>query len=244
MKYFGLSFLLLFSLNVNVCAQDTLLVEPEGNMLSGDIIEPYTNRWKVFVTDGKSDKKLVRIWTDYTQILEIDGMRRVHRVQDLYSANYDLEQTWINVVDAETLSPLRYSIRGAGGSLSTLRFETDYLFYGTNQNNSDTFKMDSVLIENPVYDWNLYGLLLAGLPFERKLIYKIPVWLSRQRAPGFVHVRMAGSEDVETLLGDSIRTQKMVTDKNLTFWVTKEKPFVIQLTLDMPNGSTMIWQMY
>ena len=49
-------------------------------------------------------------------------------------------------------------------------------------------------------------------------------------------------EHIQTLSGDEYFTQKITTDQGLTFWLIKEKPYVIQLELALPNGSTMLWE--
>jgi len=92
-----------------ISAQDTLYVNPKSNLIDGSFIQPYTNKWQVSVVDENGNKSTVRIWTDYAQILEIESEDYLHRVQDLYSPNMELQETWINVVVKENLLPRRFA---------------------------------------------------------------------------------------------------------------------------------------
>jgi hypothetical protein len=232
---------ILFAAAQSVSAQDTVWVQPDSALLEGSFIQPYTNQWKVSVIDSSGNKQHMRYWTDYAQILELDGVSYLHRVQDLYSPEYGLQQTWINTVQHADLTPLRYSLESTNGNLLHLNFDgnkvTQRAFV------EGEFKSEEFETEHHLYDWNLYGILLIGLPFQKNISYKIPYWSQQTKTEEILTATLEGQERVQTLSGNNHLTQKITTDKGLTFWLTKQKPYVIQLTLALPNGSTMIWEM-
>ncbi len=243
MKYFAGALFFLVHTSF-LFAQDTLLVQPEKQFIDGSFIESYTNRWKVFVTDSTGNENLVRIWFDYAQILEQDGVNYIHRVQDLYNPQYELEATWINVIEHKTLLPKRFSSHTSTGNLSLLDFRKDKIISSSNQNKGQKFETNIYEINESVYDWNLYGILLAGLSFESDAVFRVPFWDQKAKKVGSIIAEVDGSETVSTISGEEIATLKFYTDKRLTFWLTKTKPYVIQLKLEMTNGSIMTWKMF
>jgi len=220
---------------------ESTVVTPEKGIIDGSFIESYTNQWRVSVIDSARNKQIVRYWTDYAQILELDGVCHLHRVQDLYSPAYDLQETWINIVKHDDLTPLRFSMESTNGSLLQLEFDekkvTQRAFV------EGEFKSEEFVTDNQLYDWNLYGILLIGLPLEDNVSYKIPFWGQQTKTEETLTATLEGQQEIESLSGITYNTHKFVTDQGLVFWLVKEKPYVIQLKLEMENGSTMIWEM-
>lgn len=220
---------------------DTLTVNPGSVQMDGSFVEPYTNKWQVSLIDSTGTKSVIRIWTDYLQILKLGDKEYIHRVQDLYSADREWQQTWINVVEAATLIPLRFTIHDAKGNQTVMQFDEKKLMF--KNRNEEGISDTTGNLGQLVYDWNLYGMLLVSLPLEIGTTYKLPFW--SQRTDQIDHIIATVNErlSVKTLSGKSFSTHKISTNKRLTFWLTKDKPYVIKLQLDMPNGSTMIWEM-
>jgi hypothetical protein len=223
-------------------AQDTTFVESVDEIIKGDFIEPYTNKWQVSLIDTSGTKTTVRFWTDYTQILELNGVDYLHRVQDLYGSDNELQETWINIVEHKSLVPLRFTSQNASGGMMNLDFSPEEIIVKSNADDQ-VYAPQRFEISQQLYDWNLYGMLLVGLPFKEGEIYKIPFWSQAVSSVDYVTTEAEGKEMIKTLTGASISTQKNTTDKGLTFWLTKEKPYVIQLELQLPTGATMLWEM-
>ena len=239
----GFLFVIILMLSAGLCrAQESILVQPAQEIINGSIIEPYTNHWRVSIIDASGNRKTVRYWTDYAHILELNGKKYLHRVQDLYDAEYNLQQTWINVVNTESLLPERFYSVGSGGSVFSIEFDGKNVTYGSRKEKKG-FSYKTYRAEQQLYDWNLYGILLVGLPFETGGIYRIPYWSRQSSTEDILTVTIQGKEMVKTLSGREWKTVKMDTDKGLVFWLTKRKPYVIQLTMEMENGGTMKWEM-
>ncbi|MEX1014395.1 MAG: hypothetical protein WDZ80_04515, partial [Candidatus Paceibacterota bacterium] len=191
---------LLYVISNQLFAQDALYVNPESNIIEGSFIEPYTNKWQVSINDTNGNKSTVRIWTDYAQILEIDGVDYLHRVQDLYSSNLELEETWINIVSHHDLFPKRFTSQNASGGLLNIKFEAGKLTIKSNAE-SQKFDPEIVNLSQPVYDWNLYGMLLVGLPFNEGKVYRIPYWSQSTRSVDYVVTTINEKETIKTLSG-------------------------------------------
>lgn len=220
---------------------DTISIKDKKHILDLSFVESYTNQWKVSIIDSSNQKNHIRYWTDYAHILKLDGIPYLHRVQDLYDTGYGHLETWLNIVKLDDLTPVRYSKKSSKGELLQLEFSKSKVTQSAYQDGdyiSEEFKTADQL-----YDWNLYGILLIGLPQEKGQTYNIPFWNQQKKSQENLTATIKGQEKIDTLSGVTYHTQKVVTDQGLTFWLVKEKPYVIQLKLAIPNGSTMIWEM-
>ena len=238
-----LSLILLLLAQISVCnAQEALSVTPSNGIINASFIEPYVNKWNVYVKNPDGQESLIRIWTDYTQVLSVNGAEMLHRVQDLYGPDHSLQQTWINVVERVSLKPYRFSLYTTGGGYQEIEFQPDSVSYRF-RNQSGELHSEWMKTDHSFFDWNLYGILLAGLPFEEGNFYHIPFWSQNSRMVENLTVEIGAVEKVETDSGRDVNARRVSTDRRLTFWLVKSPPYVIGLRLAMENGSHMIWRM-
>lgn len=236
-------FLFLF-LPFNSYSQESEPLKPGSELVDGSFIQPYTNKWKVVVEQSNGSVQDALIWTDYAQLMDINGTTYLHRVQDLYDPNYNLVDTWINMVELATLKPWQFQAVSPTGSVSFLEFFESSVQSNSNRNQDAIMTADTMDISESLFDWNLYGVLLAGLPFKTGENYELAVWLPGTNQQGTVNATIEGEEIIYTLSGKKIRTFRITTDKNLTFWLSKKAPYVIQLKLNQPNGARRMWYMF
>ncbi len=241
MKYFFLVWGIVI-LGDTVFAQDTLKVAPGDMLIDGSFIEPYTNQWEVFVQTPEGQETHFRYWTDYVHILNQDGSSLLHRVQDIYGSDRVLQSTWINVVDHRTLLPKRFTAHTPLGVLIVLDFGDGRIVSGSNQNEERTFSSDTVRVDMHYFDWNLYGMLLVGLPFKVGKTYELPYWSAQIAGETSVFATIGEPEEVASLSGSGFMTYPVSTSDGFTFSLTKEAPYVIKLVWDLPNGNKMIWK--
>lgn len=237
-----ITLLIFFATSWVAYSQDTLIVTPGNGQVDGSFIKPYTNSWEVFLIDTLGNENHIRYWTDYVHFIDIDGISYMHRVQDIYNASRDLQTTWVNVVDKKNLIPLRFTVHSPLGNLATMQFEEGSIFLGSNQNEERVFEKDTIEVENKLFDWNLYGMLLIGLPFNEGITYKLPYWSMQTRTKQYIFVTIGNEEVIETLNGKKIKTNSVLTSDGFVFSLTKEAPYVIRLIWNLPNGSKMIWK--
>lgn len=224
--------------------RDTILVEFNSKILNSSIFEPYTNKWKVtFMSlDGKQSPN--RIWTDYSQILNIGDKSYLLRVQDLYSPEMKLQNTWINRVELPSLKPIHFSTFTPSGGFSFFEFSDEIIYSCSNLNKEHQIRHDTTSIDGGAYDWNLYGILLAALPFNQNKVYQIPYFDTNVLEVKNLFAYVNGAETVLKLDGKKVDTWKIVTNKNLVFWLTKSPPYVIKLELDVPGKGKLVWDLY
>ena len=221
---------------------DTLLVNPGNSLIDGSIIEDYTNKWKVTYISGDGKKVPNKIWTDYGQVMTLGEKDYFHRVQDLYDPQMNLLDTWINMVEHKTLTPVSSSTLKPSGLFSHVKYEGTVAILRTNTTSKDTTTLETQTdFGQQVFDWSLYGMLLVGLPMEEGLIAKLPI--VGKASIGWLVVHVAGKEALTLPEGREITTWKVVTNQRLTFWMSKSAPYVIKLKLDLPEGAQLLWEM-
>lgn len=198
----------------------------------------------MYAVDAQGNESLVRIWTDYAQTIDLNGKRYISRIQELYGPEMHLQELWTNLFEYETLLPYRASQFKTTGDHLYLEFEKDKVNSSTKSGNSDAIKK-AYSLDEPVYDWTMYGVLLSGIPFSKGSVTELPVF-NQQAATGKVKLvaTVVDQESIQDDRGQVHSTWKVSTNFGLTFWLTKAAPYVIQLTLPTQNGGHMIWRMF
>lgn len=244
MMKIGLMFLCLF---VSTCLfaqkKDTLLVIPGSRLMDASFIEDYTNKWKMSFVDLDGKETPERIWTDYGNIMELEGRKYFHRVQDIYSAELKHMETWVNLVEFGSLKPWQFYTTKSSGGNSFYEFSGSKLVIHSNLNKRKEQTTVTADLSKPVFDWNLYGLLLVGLPFEKGAVYKLPYYNPKTKKEDFLIINVEGQEIVENLSNDKIETWKLKSNVGLNFWLTKKAPYVIQIESPLKKGR-LFWNSY
>lgn len=214
-----------------------------SKIINGKHLKPYSNKWKMYSVDGEGKETLVTIWTDYAQLIELDGKTYVSRIQELYNPDMSLRELWTNLFEHETLLPYRASQFKTSGDYTYTEFGTDKTTHSTKTASQEAVKVDYSAAGN--YDWSMYGVLLSGLPFKKGEAYHIPVFSQQSKeGKGTIVATVVGQETVRDDNQKNHGTWKVNTNVGLTFWVTKKAPYVIQLSYPTQNGGKMIWRMY
>ena len=241
-KAITLSFFILFSISI-AAQNDTLVIKPSGNQLQGELIKPYTNKWKLTLIDGKGNKTPRGFWTDYGQNIQIDGVEYFHRVQDLYNAASKLTDTWTNMTELKSLRPVSFQRINPNGGYAFYQFNGNKVSVTSNFNKDKQIDTKEIELKEPVFDWNLYGMLLVGLPMKEGRVVKLPFFDTNTNKLSWLIANIEKKETLK-LYGKRYRTWKITTNQKLVFWISQEKPYVIQLTLDLGNNSTLLWEAF
>lgn len=233
--------LLIFTLIQGGWSQTTL---SSNSPVNGSFIRSYTNQWKTTSLGKNGQKKIIyKRWTDYVQIIEIDGTKYLHRVQDLYNAQGQLTDTWTNMVYHQTLLPQLSKRSNPNGGFFHYEF-TPKAIEGKKSKTPQGGEVITVNIplQKPVYDWTLYGILLVGLPLKAQATYTLPIINFQTGKETPLQVQVKSQERVSAGKGKTRKAWRVETDKGLTFWLTKKVPYVIRLELKNKDA-TLVWEM-
>ncbi len=241
-----LKFVLVFSFlalwNSTKAQPDTLEINYGSDLLSGEFIKDYTNKWKVTFIDALGNSTPNKIWTDYGQVIKLDGKKYFHRVQDLYDPNMNLQDTWINMVEHKSLVPVSFSTLNPSGGFLHYQFDGDKITGRTNKIKEGEVTEINIELEEKIYDWNLYGMLLVGLPLEEGLVAKMPFYAEQLKGLNWITVSVEDEIQMNLPNGKTTQTWKVNTDQGLTFWLSKEEPYVIRLELQLQNDARLVWE--
>jgi hypothetical protein len=213
-------------------------------VLDGSHLKTYSNKWRMYSVDPNGNEVILRIWTDYMSPIMLDERKMLNRVQELYSPKMELQELWTNLFDSETLLPYRASQFKTNGDHSYIEFNNNLIRTSLKYGNDSSFHKEFAL-NQPVFDWTLYGILLSGLPFEKGLVTTIPIF--NQNNPDAVSKLIAKIEKEESIKddeGNDYATWLISTNVGLEFWLTKKAPYVIQLKMYRPNGSFTVWRIF
>src|SRR5439155_19781585 len=92
-----------------------------------------------------------------------------------------------------------------------------------------------------VFDFygGMYGLLISTLPLADGYAAEIPAFDTDKMAIDWVPVRVKGRESIPAGMGKKTETWVVETPTKLygrmTWWVTKEPPYVIKAVLEIPK---------
>lgn len=224
--------------------EDPIIIRPGDKLINGQKIKPYTNKWKVSFINAEGVSTPNKIWTDYGQIIELNDGNYFHRVQDLYDPQMNLQDTWINMVELNTLKPVSYTSIKPDGQYAHYQFDGDKITGSSNQN-PENRKVDiDVQLKESVFDWNLYGMLLIGLPMKERLNVKIPFYSVQANDLSWLTAKVIGNETLKLLDGNTMNVWKVNTDKGLTFWLSESAPYVIKLELKLQNDAKLLWEVF
>ena len=224
--------------------QDTIVILPGSKLVNGSIIKPYTNKWKLQISTPEGKVIPRGVWTDYGQIIELENKKYFHRIQDLYGPDMNLNDTWTNMVELETLIPVRFSTINPTGGFSYYIFEGNKITGTTNLNVKEKdITIDSIDLDENVFDWNLYGMLLVGLPLKNNFIAKLPFYDSATKSLQWLAVHVKEQEQI-VCNNHEFTTWKIDTNKKLTFWISETAPYVIKLELELKDKAKLVWEVF
>jgi len=242
--YLKTKLLLFFVLCVCVQQAFAQLAQASLYKVNGSFIRPYTNQWKTTRVDSNGNKTLVyKLWTDYGQVIEIDGVKYFHRVQDLYNASGQIVDSWTNLVVHRTLLPKMTQRLSPTGKFMHVVFNPGKI-QGRKPKASQGIESTPINIDlqQPLYDWTLYGMLLVGLPLEPNTHHTLPCINLFTGKEIQLKTTIKTKETVTGAKGKKLKAWRVETNQNMVFWLTKKAPYVIRLEYKVGNA-VLVWEM-
>jgi hypothetical protein len=243
-KTAGVFFLLIINISIFAQNHNTDTLFAGSSQISGSSMKPYTNNWKVTLTTPKGDKRFFQVWTDYSQKMDLNGKTFIHRIQDIYDANGNFLRSQMNFVDEKTLLPVRGSLTFNNGTNYYFEFNGKHVTgnYKIKTDTSQEIKYDTTF-SRTVYDWTLYGILLAGLPLKVDFHTVMPIYEYPNPTDGWLKVDVNKKEMIDARNRGKISAFKVETNQNMIFYIIKEPPYVLKLIYTTPKGAILTWDM-
>lgn len=266
---FSVAFLgiLFFPNGLNAQSSDNdaqLITAGDGTLSASRFLTDYTNTWAMVRQDPDGKETPIATWHDQVEIIEQDGKQLLKRTQyvefepDINRPN----TTHLDLVDARTLLPvqtvvkntqtdsIRYSIQwSVEYDKYKIRGQRPFAVEGTGSPKSLSADF-SFTLDEPIYDWHLWGLLVAGLPLEDNKRYRFLAFLSEPGATGspFISIRteLIGSESIRSEQWGKVDCRIVDVDAGQPWrlWISKSDTVapIQQIRITRPDGGYTWWR--
>ncbi|HEX4201232.1 MAG TPA: DUF3108 domain-containing protein [Chthoniobacterales bacterium] len=210
--------------------------------VTGANLKPCTNLWKMTQRKPDGPSAVVGTWSDALENLTADGRPAMKRTQ---IAKYDkkkIELRFVSIFDPKTMEPFSFDYsRSDNGNVRHVEFRHENVIYRHTDSTGSKPEEATVKLDQPVFDFygGMYGLLISSLPLADGYTAEIPTFDTNKMAIDWVPVRVKGRETVDAGPGKKAQTWVVETATKLygrmTWWVTKEPPYVIKAVLKVPE---------
>ncbi len=217
-------------------ASDPSVVRPGDRVVDGSFIQAYRNAWRYSHKTASGKLAAHGRWTDEVSLEIVDGEEQIVRRQRFPTvAGFRI---LVNRARRSDLAPRSFEVRADGGqTLQRVDFgdsQIDIAFFGQAE-------PVSAPLPEPVFDWYLYGILVAGFPLETGYAAKFPA-LNQNLQPTMRTVKVVGRESIPGPDGAPKPCWKVVSDDGLAFWVSREAPYVFRVRKQYDDGGSKLWE--
>ena len=217
--------------------------------IDGSFLQPYNNAWVYTVTLPNGQTSPQGIWSDHMQWTTVGGRQVMMRVQGTTFVS-GVSNSIRNVFDPKTMAPINSETHGIDGSIFRRTFTGAHVVTETLASAKDPGTKTEVDLPMAPYDFNggLYGLLLAALPLKAGLTGSLPAIADRENTLTSEPFHVLREEYVSAGSRGKVKAWVVETghpgDYRMTFWLTKEPPYIIRLIDAMEsNGRVLTWEM-
>jgi hypothetical protein len=231
---------LCFAIPVLLAGRERLEV---GNpLVTGSNLKPCKNLWKLTQQKPGGPAEEVGTWSDSLETTVYKGQPAMKRTQ---VAKYDkegIELTFVSVFDPKTMESFYFDYsRSDNGNVRHVEFGPASVTYRHTDSTGAKPEEASLKLDRRVFDFygGMYGMLISTLPLADGYSAEIPAFDTNKMAIDWVPVRVKGRETIPAGLGKKAETWVVETPTKLygrmTWWVTKEPPYVIKAVLEIPQ---------
>jgi len=236
----------------------SLIFGVTSNVPDGSFLQPYTNLWNVTVIVTKTGRHVdAGTWSDDGRFVSYGGHDAFQRTQVFKIKRTGAENTTVNVFDPKSMRPFQRRFFTSGRDSTDITVDGNRVVSKQiDAGKTASAKHTEVAITQPFYDFSggMYGLLLAGYPLSVGYRNTLTTLAERDLSLQQIPFKVTAREPVEAKPGTQVMAWKVEaiwhepdpkTDgSKLTFWLTKEPPYIIKLIYDSPGlGQTYIYTM-
>jgi hypothetical protein len=198
--------------------------------VDGSFLKPYDNVWRYSVeTVADHVDHFQGLWTDHLDAVRKNGRALLRRVQGCILIDGRATSV-INEFEAKTLAPVSSESRGPDGSFLHRDFSGAHMSFRSASGPGAKKQTREVDLGSPVYDFagGMYGLLLAAFPLHEGYRATFLTVKETDTKTTPVTFRVERLEEVDAGCRGKVMAWVVRTGP-YTFWLTKERPYVIRL---------------
>jgi hypothetical protein len=211
------------------------VVRPGDGVVDGSRFEPYRNAWNYTRRSATGDVELEGRWTDNLSFVEEGGVELIVRRQEIPTAEGN--RVLINRARRSDLLPLSFEfLTDEGQTLQRIDFESTTLLVTAGGQ-----EPVSVDLSEPVFDWYLYGVLIAAFPLEEGYEVRFP-GLTATLDSILRRLAVVARESIPSADGTPTQCWKVDTDERLTFWISENAPYILRVYKQLEDGGSLSWE--
>lgn len=232
------------------------VVTPGDGTVDGNRIPAYDNVLQMSVEASDGTERMTGRWEDQVQLVQIEGKAALRRIQHVRYTN-GRGESHIDEADRKTLRQFRTSIREEGSPDAT----TEIRYAGARISGErpfniggegDQYRMKGVFtleFPKPVFDWHLWGILIAGFPLKEGYAAKFLAYASTSQSDALLRWYSLSVEGREMVPGGRkgpvecwiVRVEAEVSQ---TIWIAVNKDVapVQQMRMEGPDGNILWWR--
>jgi hypothetical protein len=210
------------------------------------LLEPFSHTY-VVTADVKGRHIVASHWHDVLDYVTINGKPAFRRTQISTQTNGNV-RTWISVFDTATLAPVSDTFNTSDGTIFARVFHAGYVTdYSSDDPQKGLLKTARAAVPEGYSDFNSgqFGLALLRLPLAPNYATTLTTFGPTDANVQLIPIAVTGMETVR-LNGCSrnayvVRATFAATyypdegENYMTFWVSKQPPYVLRLLLDTPK---------
>jgi hypothetical protein len=211
--------------------------------VTGSHLRPYTNLWKFTQQKPGGVAEEAGTWSDSLENTVYNDQAAMKRTQIANYKKKGIKLTFVSVFDPKTMKPFSFDYsRSDNGNVRHVEFGSETVIYRHTDSTGAKPEEAKVKLDRNVFDFygGMYGILISTLPLTDGYAAEIPTLDTNKMAIDWVPVRVKGRETVPAGAGKKTETWVVETPTKvygrMTWWVTKEPPYVIKAVLEVPKS--------
>jgi Protein of unknown function (DUF3108) len=217
-------------------------VEVGDTKTTGSHLKTYTNLWKFTQQKPGGAAEPAGTWSDSLENVHFEGRPALKRTQIAKYEKKPIQLTFVSIFDPKTMEPFSFDYsRSDNGNVRHVDFHHATVTYRHTDSTGAKPEEATIKLDRPVFDFygGMYGVLISALPLAEGYATELPAFDTTKMAIDWVPVRVKGRETVES--GPAKTTETWVVETatkfygRMTWWVTKEPPYVIKAVLEVPE---------
>jgi len=217
-------------------------VEVGDPKVTGSHLKAYANLWKFTQQKPGGTAESAGTWSDSLENVDFEGRPALKRTQIAKYEKKPIQLTFVSIFDPKTMEPFSFDYsRSDNGNVRHVDFHHETVTYRHTDSTSSKPEEATVKLDRRMFDFygGMYGVLISALPLAEGYATELPAFDTTKMAIDWVPVRVKGRETVESGPGKTTKTWVVETATKfygrMTWWVTKEPPYVIKAVLEVPE---------
>jgi hypothetical protein len=226
-------------------ANDPVTLRPGDARVDGLVLKPYRNAWRFTYRKPGAKAVDMGLWTDDLRETRWRGRRVMVRTQEARYNKRGVRTTTVNVFDPKTLAPLAMDWKLDEGNFNHREFEgAQVRFRRLTTPPGGVLQEGTATLEAAPFDFlgGMYGLVAVALPLRPGFTAKIPSIDEREEVLRWVDLTVRGKGRVAAGRNRTVSAwlvEARTPDGPMTFWLTKDPPYVIKLVFNAAGG--VVW---